>query len=193
MILTAHQPFESSSNQEVANEAWQTAYQSVFVPVTKYGQNGYILQDILSAYIKRTAIEKTYSAIAPATDPTKGTPINDENIPDVTVSADFTTAKGSVIGFLHGHQHTDTCFYSAHMDEGIKLLCIGINTGCFCPIDAYDRFWSGDIIKGDYGTRDLFNIISFDTESKEIFLLRIGADVTENFTERKFARIKYTT
>lgn len=193
VILTAHQPFETSSNQEVANEAWQTAYQAFNVPTTKYGQNGYILQDILSAYIKRTAIEKTYSAIAPATDPTKGTLINDENIPDVTVSADFTLAKGSIIGFLNGHQHTDTCLYSAHMDEGIKLLCIGINTGCFCPIDQTERFYSGDIVKGEDGTRDLFNIISFDTESKEIFLLRIGADVTENFTERKFARIKYTT
>lgn len=194
IILTAHQPFEKYTNQEIANEAWQTAPQSFNIPSAAFSQNGYILQDILSAYIKRTAIEKTYSAVNTTDNPLAGKPINDaELLPDVTVAADFTLAKGSVIAFLHGHAHTDSCFYSSHMDDGIKLLCIGINTGCFCPNDLYNRFYSGDIAKGEDGTRDLFNIISFDTESKEIFLLRIGADVTENFTERKFARIKYTT
>lgn len=194
IILTAHQPFEKFTNQEIANEAWHTAPQSFNIPSASFSQNGYILQDILSAYIKRTAIEKTYSAVKKTDNPLAGTLINDaELLPDVTVAADFTLAKGSVIAFLHGHAHTDSCFYSAHMDEGIKLLCIGINTGCFCAMNEKNRWYSGDIVKGEDGTRDLFNIISFDTESKEIFLLRIGADVTENFTERKFARIKYTT
>ena len=194
VILTAHQPFEKFTNQEIANEAWHTAPQSFNVPSASFSQNGYILQDILSAYIKRTTIDKTYSAVEKTDNPLAGRLINDaELLPDVTVAADFTLAKGSVIAFLHGHAHTDSCFYSAHMDEGIKLLCIGINTGCFCAAYEKDRWYSGDIVKGEDGTRDLFNIISFDTESKEIFLLRIGADVTENFTERKFARIKYTT
>ncbi|MDD6992845.1 MAG: metallophosphoesterase, partial [Prevotella sp.] len=194
IILTAHQPFEKFTNQEIANEAWHTAPQSFNIPSASFSQNGYILQDILSAYIKRTTIEKTYSAVKKTDNPLAGTPINDaELLPDVTLAADFTLAKGSVIAFLHGHAHTDSCFYSAHMDDGIKLLCIGINTGCFCAMNEKDRWYSGDIVKGEDGTRDLFNIISFDTESKEIFLLRIGADITENFTERKFARIKYTT
>lgn len=195
IIFAGHQTLESVENgADIANAQWhcrKTIQHS-------FGQNGYILQDLITAYIKRVTLQKTYECITPSANPTGSVVKTNlpDFYPDVVVNVDFSDAKGDVICFLNGHQHSDTCYYSKFCD-GLKFLTIGLTTGCASPNcntanGTMSTVWAhDDIARGSDTTRDCFNIISFDTEEKAVYLLRIGADINENFVKRDFARVSY--
>ena len=48
-----------------------------------------------------------------------------------------------------------------------------------------------DTTKGGVMARDCFNVISFDTTEKAVYLLRVGANVNNRFVKRDFIRISY--
>ena len=195
IIFAGHQTLESVENgADIANTQWHCSKTIKH----SFGQNGYILQDLITSYIKRETLQKTYECITPTANPTGSVVRTNlpDFYPDVVVNADFSGAKGDVICFLHGHQHSDTCYYSKFCD-GLKFLTIGLTTGCASPNcntanGTMSTVWAhDDIARGSDTTRDCFNIISFDTEEKAVYLLRIGADINENFVKRDFARVSY--
>ncbi|MGP1465281.1 MAG: metallophosphoesterase [Prevotella koreensis] len=195
IIFAGHQTLESVENgADIANTQWHCSKTIKH----SFGQNGYILQDLITSYIKRETLQKTYECITPTANPTGSVVRTNlpDFYPDVVVNADFSGAKGDVICFLHGHQHSDTCYYSKFCD-GLKFLTIGLTTGCASPNcntanGTMSTVWAhDDIARGSDTTRDCFNIISFDTEEKAVYLLRIGADINENFVKRDIARVSY--
>ena len=193
IIFASHMVLESfTANHIVVNEAWSARNNlSTNVIGVNHGQNGYVLQDIISAYLNRTTLSKTYSAINPNANPLSGTLVNNTDImPDVTVNADFTSAVGDVICMLSGHSHADGCYYSNQMGA-LKFVQIVATTGCYLPDGETYRYFAGDLLRGGKASKDAFNIISFDTTEKKIYLMRIGADMNDGFTKRDYACISY--
>ncbi|WP_455095842.1 metallophosphoesterase family protein [Prevotella koreensis] len=195
IVFVGHQCLENTTAENVIpNANWHFDKKTEH----KFGQNGYILQDLITAYINRTTLQKTYECITPNVNPTGSVVKTNmpDFYPDVSVDVDFSGAKGDVICFLHGHQHFDSCYQSRFCGE-LKFLAIGLTTGCVVPTcmtqtQTVPEPWAGnDILRGGASARDSFNIISFDTDEKAVYLLRMGADVNSQFVERKFARISY--
>ena len=203
IIFAAHQTLESiDDNTELASEKWNSHSNYTFNKVQHgFGQNGYIIQDLIVAYLNRTAISKTYKCITPNTNPLASDVVLTnlpDFYPDVVVNVDFSSAVGDVICFLNGHQHSDSCYYSSHTGTK-KFLTIGNINGGYVDIDGdnqtgnnfYNVWNHADVIKGGVYSRDCFNVISFDTTEKAVYLLRIGADVNDQFVKRDFVRISY--
>ena len=194
-VICQHTVIESQTTSHTkGDDAWQAdnAISSGVMTVT-HGQNGYVIQDIVSAYLNRTTLSKTYEAIQPVSNPLGNvTKINNTTeLPNVTVSADFTSAMGDVICCMAGHTHADANFFSKQTGD-LNLLQLCMTSSCYMPARSATKYnYMGDLIKGGTAGRDCFNIVSFDTVNKYVYLLRIGADMTANFTERKFTRINY--
>lgn len=192
IIVASHCPMEplpSDSNKVI--EKWTYRKNNTIPSINvKYGQNGYVLQDILTAYLNRTTINQTYKAITPNSVPSSGSLINQETyLPDVIVNADFTSAIGDVVCYLHGHQHCDSAFYSDHMSN-LKFLTIGNINNTYKPMDRHEPWFSGDIIKGE-DSRDSFNLLSIDTTEKKVYIVRVGADMTDDLSVRDYMGISY--
>lgn len=203
IIFASHQTLESiDSNTELASEKWNSHSNYTFNKVQHgFGQNGYIIQDLIVAYLNRTTLNKTYKCITPNTNPLAPDAVITnlpDFYPDVVVNVDFSSAVGDVICFLNGHQHSDSCYYSSHTGTK-KFLTIGNINGGYVDIDGDNQtgtkfygVWNhADVIKGGVYSRDCFNVISFDTTEKAVYLLRIGADVNDQFVKRDFVRISY--
>lgn len=195
IVFVGHQCFENTTAENVIpNANWHFDKKTEH----KFGQNGYILQDLIKAYINRTTLQKIYECITPNVNPTGSVVKTNlpDFYPDVSVDVDFSGAKGDVICFLHGHQHFDSCYQSRFCGE-LKFLAIGLTTGCVVPTcmtqtQTVPEPWAGnDILRGGASARDSFNVISFDTDEKAVYLLRVGADINSQFVERKFAKISY--
>lgn len=187
VVLDAITPENIVDDNFTSRTAVATKYSS-----TKYGQNGYIMQDIISAYLNRGTLNETYKAITPNLNPLAGTLSNVPDImPDVTAVADFTSAKGDVICWLAGHSHQDATFKSSFIKDGKKLLILNMTTSCYKSPMSNQRWFCGDLVKGGHFSRDAFNVISFDTTEKAVYLMRVGVDINDQFKERKFTRINY--
>lgn len=193
IIFTAHEVLESfSASHTLADNKWNARNNLTSNVVgLSFGQNGYIIQDLITAYLGRTTLSKTYKAINPSPTPLTGTLVNNTDImPDVVVNADFTSAVGDVICMLSGHSHADGCYYSNRI-EGFNVVQIVSATSCYISKGLENRFFSGDLLKGGDVSKDCFNLISFDTTEKKIYLTRIGADVNDNFDKRDYTVISY--
>lgn len=194
IIFVTHQPYEALPASEHCISKWTLRRDLVNTYVgVKFGQNGYMIQDLITAYLNKTTLNKTYECITPNVNPLASNVVKTnlpDFYPDVTIDVDFTNAVGDVICCLNGHQHADTAYWSQHTGEK-KVLCIGAPTGCYLPFDSWSNPWpSGDIAKsGD--AKDCFNAISIDTTEKAIYLVRIGADKTDQFETRDYIRISY--
>lgn len=192
IIFATHMPFETMPSSANIVDKWTVYNWNTLGNIdVRFGQNGYILQDIITAYLNRTTLSKTYSAISPTSNPTGTvTLINQPDyLPDVTINADFTSAVGDVICLLNGHQHSDSCYYSEKCGNN-KVLCIGNTCNCHIPTKEYTRWFSGDLVR-EYPVKDCFNIISIDTDEKCVYLLRIGADTNDRLEKRDYIRLSY--
>lgn len=194
IIFVTHQPYEALPASEHCISKWTLRRDLVNTYVgVKFGQNGYMIQDLITAYLNKTTLNKTYECITPNVNPLASNVVKTnlpDFYPDVTINVDFTNAVGDVICCLNGHQHSDTAYWSQHTGEK-KVLCIGAPTDCYLPFDSWSSPWpSGDIAKSG-GAKDCFNAISIDTTEKAVYLVRIGADKTDQFETRDYIRISY--
>lgn len=194
IIFVTHQPYEALPASEHCISKWTLRRDLVNTYVgVKFGQNGYMIQDLITAYLNKTTLNKTYECITPNVDPLSSRVVKTnlpDFYPDVTINVDFTNAVGDVICCLNGHQHSDTAYWSQHTGDK-KVLCIGAPTGCYLPFDSWSNPWpSGDIAKSG-SAKDCFNAISIDTTEKAVYLVRIGADKTDQFETRDYIRISY--
>jgi hypothetical protein len=200
IIFIGHQSLESViRSTDFVDSAWNSNTMFTVNPIEhKFGQNGYIIQDLVTAYLKRTTLQKTYECITPSAYPTGS--VTKTNLPDfypnVVVDVDFSSAVGDVICFLNGHQHQDSCYYSRFCDD-LKFLSIGCTTDCYGECTANQNssrpngWGADDTTRGGKYARDCFNVISFDTQEKAVYLLRMGADINNQFVKRDFIRISY--
>lgn len=199
IIFIGHQSLERvTSNTDFVDEAWNSSTIFTTNPIEhKFGQNGYILQDLITAYLNRTTLQRTYECITPAVNPLGAVTITNlpDFYPDVEVDVDFSSAVGDVICYLNGHQHSDTCYYSGQCGN-LKLLTIGCTNGG-AGASFHDLLygvpitWGADDLNRGCDVRDTFNVISFDTEEKAVYLVRIGADITNKLVKRDYIRISY--
>ena len=150
------------------------------VPTTSMGDYGQgpIIQEIVDAWITKSTLSKTYANTlnAPATD-----------VPDVTVSADFTNAEGEFVCYLTGHTHRDYVGTSHLAAE--KQICICISCGTISR--TYFSMADDLLREADSQSEDLFNMIAFDTDRKQIRILRVGASQTADMRHREMTCIPY--
>lgn len=192
IIFASHEVLEPlTSNHTIACETFHARNCLTTNVISLYfGQDGNILADLIKSYLDKATLEKTYHAITPNANYAAGKLVNDTDIlPDVIAKADFTNAKGDIVCWLNGHSHSDACYYSNLMGDK-KLPIIVMNTSCFMAAGMDAKWFDGDLIKGE-GCKDCFNIISFDTDEKNIRLLRIGADVNDELRKRDYAIINW--
>lgn len=194
IIFVTHQPYEALPATEHCISKWTLRRDLVSTYVgVKFGQNGYMIQDLITAYLNKTTLNKTYECITPNVNPLASNVVKTnlpDFYPDVTINVDFTSAAGDIVCCLNGHQHADTAYWSQHTGEK-KVLCIGAPTDCYLPFDSWSSPWAaGDIAKNG-GAKDCFNAISIDTTEKAVYLVRIGADETDQFETRDYIRISY--
>ena len=104
----------------------------------------------------------------------------------LNISADFTNrGAGSFICYLVGHSHNDIV---AHSTAYPNQLVIG-----FCAT-ALDNFQNGGSdLPRVAGTKseDAVTVVSFDTDNKNVNLVRIGSNITVNMVKRDFISIPY--
>lgn len=192
IIIAAHCPPELLPNDssKVISD-WTYAKNSSIQSISvSFSQDGYIMQDIIAAYLGRTSINNAYHAINRTSNPLSGTTLINQTdyLPDVTVNADFSAAVGDIVCYLHGHQHCDSAFYMTHTGS-YNVLSIGNINNCYKSMDTPKVWFSGDIIKGE--DRDSFNVLSVDTTEKNVYILRVGANVTDSLSVRDYVRISY--
>ena len=138
---------------------------------------GNILQDIVDAYISKNTLSQTYTVSD--TDPSE--------VPSVNVNADFTTAHGEFICWINGHTHNDGTGQSSIATN--KQVDINVTTGSanVATQAIYDDLYR----EANTPAQDAFNVVCFDTDRKEIRMLRIGANVNNQMKRRDYACISY--
>lgn len=137
-----------------------------------------MLQDIVDAYIAKGTLTKTYSVSGADT----------TEVPDVSVSADFSGANGEFICYINGHTHNDGTGQSSYAQS--KQVNINVTTGSANVANqaVYDDLYRDN----DTIAQDAFNLVAFDTINKKIRMLRIGANVTMDMKRRDYALIPYS-
>lgn len=192
VVIASHLLLDNTRGGVAADEKWHCRNANSNMGIA-YCQNGYILQDILSAYMNKTTLSKSYAPQVENASAGGGASLaSDWRYPTVTVEADFSSAQGSVICQLAGHLHEDVAIWSGRMTDA-ELLLIGAPSNCYhawLENESNGAWQCGDIYKGE-NKPDIFNVISFDTTDKAIQLLRIGADMTDRMEERVSTRISY--
>ena len=236
IIIATHMPIENyKSSQNIASNNWHDKNSHYLPGGTLFAQSQrnsyesrkYLLSDILAAFTGRLSINHDFYAMS-STHTDLGTAsadyagqdvsvsiANDETYTynKVTVSKDFSQAKGHIICCLNGHTHTSGCYWlkytvkpdiplpfgnyvsNSESNNPYQILNISQETGCYMPDSIqqsatnYKRFNASDIIRGGSLAQDCFNVISYDNVTHEIQLLRIGADTTDKHVKRDYARI----
>jgi hypothetical protein len=137
-----------------------------------------MLQDIVDAYIAKGTLTKTYSVSGADT----------TEVPDVSVSADFSGANGEFVCYINGHTHNDGTGQSSYAQA--KQVDINVTTGSANVANqaVYDDLYRDN----DTIAQDAFNLVAFDTINKKIRMLRIGANVTMDMKRRDYALIPYS-
>lgn len=196
VIIATHQPMDAIVTANIVDANWTDTRHEYLIP--QFCQTGYVLQDILQAFLDHTNLDKTYKAIKPNTNPLASSVVlhNSPLVPDVHVKADFINAKAHIICTMAGHTHQHGCYTSSRI-TGHRVLELIMETSCYAPDSIaipngfYTKLNVSDVIRGGYSAREAFNIISFDTTNKYIYLMRVGADTKFNGTKRDFTRISY--
>ena len=195
IIIATHMPQDACTTANILDANW-TDKRREYLAV-KVSQDGWILSDIIQAFLDRTTIDHTYHAIKPDTTPEKNTLINNTTlVPDVHVVGDFTNTSAHIICVMSGHTHQHGCYKSSKV-TGHKVINLVMETSCYAPDSvaipggAFTRWGVSDVVRGGNYAKDCFNIISFDTVNKYIYLMRIGADTTDILNKRDVTRISY--
>lgn len=152
--------------------------------VTTYQEDGFYvgnrpIMQIIDAFISRTTISTSYT---------------ESTSESVTITADFSSVDVSTefIAYICGHRHEDWIGYYYHSTN--MQLCLCVTTGNGLYGDASYRAWSNqsDLPRGDKDVcQDAFNMYAIDRTNKRIKVVRVGADVTEDFVDRKLMVIPY--
>ena len=148
----------------------------------KSNQSNNVLRDIIDAFISRSQLNKIYDV------DNETYPYLPLNTYTVNVLADFSDRENSnFICFLSGHTHYDNVGFVKGTKN--KMLNIVVTDSANPTTQASYT----DDLPRIAGTRsaDAFNIISFDTDNKEIKICRIGANCTYDMIERKCTKISY--
>ena len=138
-------------------------------------QNGYVVQDIINAFISKTSISKTYEM----TKRMDSGRIDGEVIEGFgyTLNYDFSNISENIDikCCLTGHTHIDMVTKLTNIPEK-DIYDIMITQGVA-------QFQTGDL--GNFGKKgkDAFNIISVN-KNIGLKMIRIGNDVTQDFTKR---------
>ena len=192
VIIASHLLLDNTRGNVPADAKWNCRNANSNMGIA-YCQSGYVLQDILSAYMNKTTLTRSYTPQTENALAGSGTSLaSDWRYPTISVNADFSSAQGSVICQLAGHLHEDVAIWSGRMTDA-NLLLLGAPSNCYhawLENESNATWQCGDIYKGK-NKPDIFNIISFDTEDKTIQLLRVGADMTDRMEERISTRISY--
>lgn len=196
VIIATHQPLDAPVNANIVDTNWTDRTHEWIIP--QFCQNGYILQDIIQAFMDHGTINQTYKGIKPETNPLSNniTLLNSPLVPDVTVNTDFINVTAHMICTMHGHTHQHGVYTSSRI-SGHRLLELVMETSCYepdsiaIPNGFLTKLCVSDVIRGGNSSRECFNIISFDTTNKYIYLMRVGADTTDIFTKRDYSRISY--
>lgn len=136
---------------------------------------GYVIQDIMDAWIGKTTINKTY------TQPAKGSTTN-----TFTAEADFSEdASNEFIGYVSGHTHIDCIGYADGTAYRQLIMCCT----CACP-------WRGQTgrvyPRGLQGvTQDSFNVYAIDRTNKQVRIAKVGSNMKMDFTETKYTIVDY--
>lgn len=136
-----------------------------------------MLQDIIDAYISKGTLSKTYSV--------SGADSNE--VPNVSVSADFTSANGEFICYINGHTHNDGTGQSSVATN--KQVNINVTTGS--ANTTYQAIYDDLYRVVGERSEDAFDVLCFDTDRKEIRMLRIGANVNNQMKRRDYACIPF--
>lgn len=151
--------------------------------VTTYQETGFYvgnrpIMNIVDAFISKASISESYT----------------ENSTTVNVVADFSSMDASTefIAYVCGHRHEDWVGYYDHSVN--KQLCLDITTGNAMYGDSANPAWANqsDLPRGGESVcQDAFNLYAIDRAGGCVKIVRIGADITETFDERRMMVIPY--
>lgn len=166
IIVCSHMALDAivdSNNKFTSSKAYNA---------TSYAQNGFILTDILNAFINKTTLQQTYSLKEPTSSTTTGNTIAGY---DVEIDADFSQAVAVFYCSISGHSHTDFTGKSQHL-----------GTPSFVITESGHLYNMDDLVKFGIKSIDCFNILGFDEEGVDF--VRIGCDITTDMEKRDFMR-----
>lgn len=150
-----------------------------------YQENGFYvgnrpISKIIDAFISRGSVNIEYT--------------ENSNSERVVINDDFSGIDSSIefVAYAVGHRHEDWIGYYANSVN--KQLSLGITAGVALYGDSSNAAWANqeDLPRGGKGVcQDAFNIYAIDREQGVVKVVRIGADVTESFEDRKIMIIPY--
>jgi hypothetical protein len=154
--------------------------------INKADYTGTILLDIVDAYISRDKIQKNYSQ--PNTYGVDGK-VTDH----ITVNADFSSAKGYFVAHITGHIHQDAICYVPGTKNKQVMLNQTSTTANLGNAGGYP--YLSDLADVPRNTRtetqDAFNVYVIDKEKKQIHIIRVGSNLSFDFTERFYSTISF--
>lgn len=132
--------------------------------------------------------KNTYSYVSCSFSPRYNFDIADGagTIPETFITAveDFIDDGGEFVAWIAGHGHQD--YVLQH--NTARQLCIGVS----CAIHNGYNVQYGDELREEYKkSQDLFNLMAIDTVSKNISIMRVGADMTRLMNSKKHLCIDY--
>ncbi len=151
-----------------------TGYTEFFEQTMKYDdsaktenlQTGDLLTKLIDAFIGRT----TTGSIS----------VTNRNGSSYTISADFSTAKGTFVAFMSGHTHRDRIGYNT----GTTHKQLHMNISCAVAGYVYQR----DLpTNGGVGaSQDVFNVFAINNDTNEVEIVRVGATYNVGNTRHPF-------
>lgn len=98
---------------------------------------------------------------------------------------DFITAGGEFVAWIAGHGHQD--YVLQH--NTARQLCIGVS--CAIHNNGTNNQYGDELRENYKKSQDLFNLMAIDTVSKNISIMRVGADMTRLMNSKKHLCINY--
>lgn len=125
------------------------------------GADGPIVSGIMDAYNNRTIFSKNVSISSNYW----GTNVTDNTYKTVSASVDFSNAKGEIIAYFHGHNHTDNVDTSSYTFPRIVITTSGGDVRDSNPVTR---------VPGT-ATETVLDLVTIDRDAKIIYCTRFGA------------------
>lgn len=137
-------------------------------------QKGRIIEDIIHAYISKSSINETY---------TFDNEVIKAEVEDIVVDADFSSANGTFAFICYGHKHQDgICSDSIYSGiYGVSCAGSGVITA---GNDNIGRTPAGKCA-------NLLNLYVLRTDIKKVYVIRIGADFTQDGIKKTYTSFSY--
>lgn len=175
VIVMSHQPPArlSTSNTINQNPFFETASPTWNRVSKRY--SGDPFGDIINAWKNGTSINSTYTH-------------DDSNIPSVTINTAF-SGSGDFMFFANGHNHSDHHGVSTNYSD---QLIFNLNAGrTQFNISGEDVFYSDLPRQLSSPSQDCFNVYIIDKVNRAIHIVRVGANLNYNLTDRKHISFNY--